>query len=285
MRDVVALAFERHHEVDRARARAYIAHELTAHGWAPSLHAFSQGINVVAERPGAVAGSGAVLLAAHYDTVAGSPGADDNASGVAVVLEAARRFADRPTPRALRLVFFDGEERGLLGSRAYVADPERIAGLVAVVVVEMVGFTCAQPGCQRSPANLPSGLVPDRGRFLGVVGDLEHVGLLGAFRRAGGEGRPDVRVLPVPGKGRGMPDTRRSDHAPFWDHDVGAVMVTDTAELRSPHYHQPTDLPDTLDAEFLKGSAAVVLEAVEELLTPPTRPPRAADPRAPRSLR
>ncbi len=276
-RDVEALAFERFHDADRERARAYVAHALTASGWAPSLQAFGAGVNVVASQRGRDPGAGEVLLGAHLDTVAGTVGADDNASGVAVVLAAARRFAGRETARGLRIVLFDSEERGLLGSRAYCADPERLSGLVAAVVVEMVGFSCPAPGCQRAPAGLPRALLPSRGDFLGVVGDLEHLELLAPFRRATGPGRPAVRVLPVPAKGQTLPDTRRSDHAPFWDAGVGAVMVTDTAELRSPHYHQPTDRPETIDREFLRGSAEIVLDAVAEMLearaTPAAAPP------------
>jgi Zn-dependent M28 family amino/carboxypeptidase len=225
--------------------------------------------------------TGEILLGAHYDTVAGTRGADDNATGVAVLLAAARRFSK--SERSLRLVFFDGEERGLLGSKAYVSDPARLDRLVAAVVVEMVGFSCRTPGCQRSPPGVPAGLVPSTGHFLGVVGDFEHLDLLSTFRRAGGAGRPEVRVLPVPAKGRTMPDTRRSDHAPFWDAGVGAVMVTDTANLRSAHYHQPTDTPETLDPEFLRGSAAVILDAVAALLRAPTvpAPPASAATRRP----
>ncbi len=284
LRDVEALSFERASDADRARARAYIAHELTALGWSPALSAFAGGVNIVCDRPGIAPGAGSVLLGAHFDTVRGSPGADDNASGVALLLEVARRLAGKPTPLGLRLVVFDGEERGLAGSAVYAADPERVRDLVAAVVIEMVGYTCDRPGCQRAPTGMPPGLVPDRGDFLGVVGDLEHASLLGAFKRAAGPGRPPVRVLPVPARGAELPDTRRSDHAPFWDAGVGAVMVTDTGDLRNPNYHLPTDTPDTLDPEFLRGSTEVVLGALAELLAGPGgATPRGAAPPPPRS--
>lgn len=266
LRDVSALAFERDADADRARARGYIAHELTAQGWRPELMAFSEGINVLAERPGTDPTAGAVLLGAHYDTVPGTPGADDNASGVAVVLEAARLLRERPTARTLRLAFFDREERGMLGSRAYAQSDARLLDLRAVVVVEMAGFACRTPGCQRLPPGLPPGLAPDVGDFLAVVGDLEHVPLLAAFRQVGGPDLPPVVALPVAGRGAQLPDSRRSDHAPFWDRGVGAVMVTDTAELRNPHYHRPTDRPETLDPAFLTGTAQIVVDAVERLL-------------------
>lgn len=273
--DVVALAYPRAADAARAKARKHIAHALQAMGYRPSLLAFSGGVNVLAERRGTDPKAGAVLVGAHFDTVPGSPGADDNASGVAVALELARLFAKHPTVRTVRFAFFDGEERGLLGSRAYAASVARTADLTGVVIIEMVGFRCHEPGCQSAPSGLPADLVPKTGDFLAVVGDVEHPELLVAFRHAAGPARPPVQVLPVVAKGATLPDTRRSDHAPFWDVGVGAVMVTDTANLRTPHYHQPTDRPETLDRDFLTGAAQVIAAAVLELASPPpaTGPP------------
>ncbi|MCA9541472.1 MAG: M20/M25/M40 family metallo-hydrolase, partial [Myxococcales bacterium] len=243
----------------------------------PALHAFSGGVNVLVERPGTDARAAAVLLGAHFDTVKGSPGADDNASGVAVVLEVARLLSGRKFRRPLRLAFFDLEEQGLLGSARYAASEERLDGLDSVVIVEMAGYCDRRKGSQRVPPGLPAGLAPDVGDFIAAVADLEHAALLAPFRRAAGADRPPVYALPVPEKGRALPDTRRSDHSPFWDRGVGAVLITDTAELRSPHYHQPSDTPETLDPVFLTGVATVVAEAVAELLdAPPATPPPAS---------
>lgn len=266
MAHVRALAFERYTPAQRQKARGVIAHALTGMGYTPDLHGYRSGMNIIAERPGRDPAAKAVLVAAHFDTVEGSPGADDNASGVAVVLELARRLKDRPTRRPLRVVFFDEEEQGLVGSAAYARSPTRLAELAAVVVVEMAGFSCRQKGCQRFPAGLPAGVAPDVGDFIAVVGDLEHVDLLAAFRRAGGPDRPPIFALPVPDKGTPLPDSRRSDHAPFWDAGVGAVMITDTAELRNPHYHRASDTPETLDPAFMAGVAAMTVDAVAELL-------------------
>lgn len=274
MADVEALAFERYTLEQRRQARAHIAHRLTAMGYTPDLHGYSTGVNVLAERPGTDPGARAILVAAHFDTVAGSPGADDNASGVAVVLEVARRLRDRPTRRPLVLAFFDEEEQGLVGSRQYAASPLRVEALAGVVVVEMAGYACKEKGCQRVPPGLPGGIAPETGDFIAVIGDAEHLELLAAFRRASGPpdgegGRPPVFALPVPEKGDVLPDTRRSDHSPFWDRGVGAVMVTDTAELRNPHYHRASDTPETLDPVFLAGVAAIVVDAVTILLDAP----------------
>lgn len=273
MADVRALAFERFTPAQRQKARGIIAHALTAMGYLPELNGYRSGINIVVERPGTDPTAAAVLVGAHFDTVQGSPGADDNASGVAVALEVARQLRDRPTRRPLRVVFFDEEEQGLVGSAAYTRSPSRTEGLAAAVIVEMVGYTCKSAGCQRFPPGLPAGIAPDVGEFVAVVGDLEHLDLLAAFRRAAGPDRPPVFALPVPDKGDGLPDTRRSDHAPFWDHGIGAVMVTDTADLRNPHYHRPSDTPETLDPVFLAGVAAVVIDATAELLDRPAPKP------------
>ncbi|MCA9548235.1 MAG: M28 family peptidase, partial [Myxococcales bacterium] len=249
--DVRALAFERHGVADRKRARRLIAHRLQALGYRPELLSSAGGVQVVAERPGSDPQAGTLLVGAHFDTVAGSPGANDNATGVAAALALAALYR-APTPRGLRLVFFDLEEAGLAGSKAYVQAPERRQGLVGAVILEMLGRRCTTPGCQRQPAGLPPGLgAGDVGDYLAVVGDAGHGGLLAAFRRAAGPDRPPVVALPVPDAGGALPATRRSDHAAFWDVGVGAVMVTDTADLRAAdRYHTAEDTVESLDAAF-----------------------------------
>lgn len=271
--DVRALAFERHGEEDRRRARALLAHRLTALGYEPELQAFATGVNVVGRRPGSALrdAAGDVLVAAHFDTVLGSPGANDDASGLAVALEMARLFAAPTTPRGLRIVFFDGEESGLTGSLTYARKEDRIEGLRAVIVLEMLGRTCAAPGCQRLPPGSPIALPPGQaGDFLAVLGNDTDPGLLPIFARAASAGQPPVLVLPVLDAGHGLPDTRRSDHAPFWDVGVPAVLLTDTAELRAPAaYHRAADVPDTLDWAFLVGNARTLSTALQALLAGP----------------
>jgi len=266
--DINALAFPRATDAARASARKHIAHTLQNLGYRPSLLGFSGGINVLAERRGTHPELKALLVGAHFDTVPNSPGADDNASGVAVALEMARLVAQKPTPRTIRFAFFDGEERGLLGSRAYAASPSRTGDLHAVIIAEMVGFRCMTADCQKAPTSIPRSLVPKIGNFLAVVGDIESPSLLVAFRHATRPDRPPVYVLPVTEKGTLMPDTRRSDHAPFWDVGISAVMVTDTANLRTPHYHQASDRPETLDRGFLTGSAQIIADAIFEVASP-----------------
>ncbi|KJH72979.1 M20/M25/M40 family metallo-hydrolase [Aliterella atlantica] len=261
---VQQLSFERYTQSDRDRARKYITQSLENLGWSPTLQTFAEGVNIVAERSGKDPQAGTILVAAHYDTVPGSPGADDNASGVATMLEIARIFR-LPTRQTLKLAFFDAEEIGLRGSLAFAADKANLENLQGVVVMDMIGFACYSAGCQKYPPSLPVAAPSDKGDFLVVVGDAEHLSLLNAFAHRG-EKLPMVLTLPVPLKGIFTPDVLRSDHAPFWYQGIGAVLVTDTANLRSPFYHQPSDTFGEIEQDFFKGAAQVVVDAVEELL-------------------
>jgi aminopeptidase YwaD len=210
-----------------------------------------------------------VVVGAHYDSLPGTPGADDNASAVAALLETAARLgpalaAGGPWAARLQLAAYDQEETGLLGSRHHAG---RLDGpLRAMLSLEMLGYTDRRPGGQRLPPQL-AGLYPDVGDFIGVVGNEASRHLVGAvalaLRRV--EGLP-VEALAVPGDGSALPDSRRSDHAAFWDRGLPALMVTDTSFLRNPHYHQATDTPDTLDYPFLARVTAGLRLAVEGLL-------------------
>lgn len=266
-RHIQALNFKRYTASSRDRARHYLTQSLKKLGWSPTLQPFEGGVNVFAQRQGTDPEAGAVLVAAHYDTVPVSPGADDNASGVAVVLEVARLFGSRPTPRTLQVAFFDQEEVGLRGSLAFTANKAHLENLRDVIVLDMLGFACYTPGCQRYPDGLPITPPTDRGNFLAVVGDLEHSPLLNAFQKSAQLLLPPVLTLPVPLKGLLIPDVLRSDHAPFWYQGVGAVLLTDTANLRSPHYHQPSDTPANLDRSFFTGAAQIVVNATTALLS------------------
>ncbi len=288
------LNFKRYTNVERSRTRNYIISELKKFGWKPQRQSFSEGINIFAQRQGTDKTAGAILVGAHYDTVAVSPGADDNASGVAVALEIARLFGSRPTPRTLQLAFFDKEEAGLLGSQAFTAKPANLKNLEGVIIMDMVGYACYVAGCQQYPANLPITPPSDKGNFLAVVGDTEHLPLLKAFEhsnsdtetRGNGDAEisslnlstslrlnasvptplPPIFTLPVPLKGLLTPDTLRSDHAPFWLQGVGAVLVTDTANLRSSHYHQASDVASTIERSFFTSAAQAIVNATNFLL-------------------
>lgn len=264
--DVTALAFKRFTPADRSLARGHILDALREAGWSPRAQPFEQGVNIVAERPGTDPTAGKILLGAHYDTVEQAPGADDNATAVATVLEAARLLGATPTPRGLQLVLFDEEEVGLLGSFAFTDRPAETRDLRGAVVLEMLGFACYTPGCQRYPLGLPIAPPSDQGNFLAVIGDQDHLPLIHSFEQGSQANLPPVVTLPIPMVPFLPPDLLRSDHAAFWRKGLGAVMVTDTANFRSPHYHLPSDTVETIDKPFFFGSAQLVVNAVTLLL-------------------
>jgi Zn-dependent M28 family amino/carboxypeptidase len=214
-----------------------------------------------------------VIVAAHYDSIPGSPGADDNASAVAALLELARWFATN-RPRAdlcrarLQLVAYDLEESGLIGSAKHCQEllksKQDVRGMISL---EMLGYTDNRPGSQQLPAHL-RGLYPDVGNFIGVVGNEASAALLGVV----GAALRTVPELPVehiavPGTGTALPETRLSDHSSFWDRGFSALMITDTSFYRNPHYHRASDTPDTLDYPFLARVTLGVCAAVRQLLT------------------
>jgi Zn-dependent M28 family amino/carboxypeptidase len=189
------------------------------------------------------AGSGHIVVGAHYDTVPGSPGADDNASGVAVLIELSKvvpgirfvAFANEEAP------YFLGEEMG-----SYVYARERGKGVRAMFSLEMLGYYRDEPGSQRYPA--PLGLFyPDRGNFIGFVADL---GCLPLVRKCARLFRTKTDFpcewLAAPSA---IPGVSWSDHWSFRKHGIPAIMVTDTAFYRYPHYHLPSDTPEKLDYE------------------------------------
>ena len=275
------LATERYADLSLARTRAYLTQQLQDYGYEPSAQAFgtgdSAGTNLSVVRMGTRDPGHTILVGAHYDSVVGSPGADDNASAVAAALEIARLFAHYPTDKTLEVVFFDQEElqpegAGLLGSNAFVGEADNLDGLESAVILEMLGYACYEPGCQSYPAGLEQQNFPSQGDFIGVIGDAEHPDLLAVFETTEGEPAPDrplrAVTLPVPvGALPFMPDLFRSDHVPFWLKGVGAVMVTDTANFRNPNYHRSSDTLESLELDFLNQTTQYVVDRLERLLT------------------
>jgi Zn-dependent M28 family amino/carboxypeptidase len=211
-----------------------------------------------------------LILAAHYDTVAQSPGADDNASGVAVMIEAARTLADLDQPYRWVFIGFAQEEQNCLGSTLYAINARRSGlNLRGMIALECVGYASQKPGTQKRLTEFPLA-IPDVGNFLGVVGNPEGAALKQGFESAAGHFVPALPVvgLVVPNAGLDFPDTRRSDHAPFWDAGYPALMLTDTANFRNPWYHQPGDRLETLDLPYMaKVAKAIVAFLAEAALT------------------
>jgi aminopeptidase YwaD len=274
--DVRALSVVRHPVAAPealAAAEDYVALELSAAGLRVERQLFewsgTEFHNVVATRDGSEPALPMVVVGAHFDTRAHTPGADDNASGVAAMLEVARMLRGASLRATVQLVGFNLEELQALpmdyalGSRAYArwlrAGGHRVAG---ALVLEMLGYTAPKQGTP--PGARLFATVPREGNFLSAVGDRRSRALLAAFERAAAPHVP-VAGLVVPLRGWLLPDTRRSDNCRFWDEGYSALMVTDTADFRNPHYHRMSDTPDTLDYPFLTSATAAVAAAVREL--------------------
>lgn len=211
--------------------------------------------NVIA---GQVRPAGYYILGAHFDTVAGSPGADDNASGVAVMLETARLVQDTPLPRPWVFIGFTTEEPPVFGSlymgsdiyaRRARRENHRILGMLCL---ESVGYFRQEPDTQIIPLPLKFLGYPTTGNFLGLISDRRSKALMERLKQAlTARGTLPVETLAVPLGGYLVPETRLSDHANFWDQGYPAVMLTDTAFLRNPNYHTEGDRLETLDLDAM----------------------------------
>jgi Zn-dependent M28 family amino/carboxypeptidase len=225
--------------------------------------------NILAQATGET--NGLFLVAAHYDSVPGTPGADDNASAVTALLEIAHILNQTPNLRK-SLVFsaFTLEEYGFIGAKHFIDhDPERKNRISGMISLEMVGFKTSQPGSQSYPPYVDPGRYPDTGDFIAVVGNEPSAGLAQALAWGMAQSAPALKVetLVVPGQGQNFPEVRLSDHSPFWDAGIPAVMVTDTAFFRNPNYHQPSDTLETLDLEFIRDNAQAVAGFLKQFLS------------------
>ena len=217
--------------------------------------------NILGRKEGSDQGSNPFVLAAHYDTVEGSPGADDNASAVAVLLETAHCLQSVPLRIPLTFAAFSLEESGLMGSHHHITEArKRNEGFHGMISLEMVGYRDHQPGSQSYPVYVDPSRYPDTGDFLAVVGNEPSAKLTNAVARGMRDAAPTLPVeqLIVPGRGDEFTEVRLSDHSPFWEHGIPAVMITDTAFFRNPNYHQASDTLDTLDLEFICNTAQAV---------------------------
>jgi hypothetical protein len=209
-----------------------------------------------------------VIVGAHYDTVIQSPGANDNASGVAAMLALARRFARATPERTLRFVAFTNEEPPFfqsddMGSRVYARRcRERDENIVAMLALETMGYYSDEPESQHYPAALGA-IYPSTGNFIGVVGNVGSRPLVHrvveSFRR---HAQFPCEAGAVPSRITGV---GWSDHWSFWEEGYQAVMITDTAPFRYPYYHLPEDTPDKLDYERMARVVAGLHDVVAEL--------------------
>lgn len=245
---------------------------LTAHWIANQLRSFGyetgfQGefANVIA-RPKHLGDSPCIIVGAHYDSVPGCPGADDNASAVAALLACAKALAAHAPACPVWFASFNREEDGMLGSADFVKElvERKRVPVREAHILEMVGYCDPHPGSQSVPQGLPI-RVPDRGDFLGILANKGSTAPADSILRAAKTYRPDFPVLSLKvylGIEQLLPVLLRSDHAPFWKAGIPAVMWTDTSEFRNPHYHQIADTPQTLDYDFLQAVTQVLIAAV-----------------------
>lgn len=221
--------------------------------------------NLEVTHPGRRCPAQIVLVGAHYDTVQGSPGADDNASGIAVLLELARLFADVETARTLRLVAFVNEEPpffywGEMGSGIHArAARARGDDIRLMISLEMLGYYSDMPGGQRYPPLLRF-FYPDRPNFLALVSNFASRGQLrqlAAAFRAGSD-----FPLETLASFEFLPGVAWSDHLSFWREGYPAVMATDTAFYRYGHYHGAGDTPEKLDYRRMAQVAVGLFNAL-----------------------
>lgn len=253
-------------------AASYIRNTLEEQGYQVRIQSFeSEGQtvqNIEVELPGATAPQEIAVVGAHYDSVADGPGANDNASGIAALLEIARLLAGETHARTLRLVAFVNEEQPFssgeqMGSRVYAErSRQRNEQIKAMISLETIGFYTDQAASQHYPFPF-SYIYPDTGNFIGFVGNMSSWNLvrqsLGAFRAS--TAFPSEGVA-APGWIRGV---GWSDHASFWQAGYPAIMITDTAFFRYQHYHRETDTPDKLDYKSLARVTRGLVDVVAEL--------------------
>ncbi|RMD70007.1 MAG: M20/M25/M40 family metallo-hydrolase [Gammaproteobacteria bacterium] len=213
-----------------------------------------------------------LLVGAHYDTVPGSPGADDNASGVAALLAISRILAQERLAKTLRFVAFVNEEppfffRQAMGSMVYAREARRRGDAIRLMVsLEMLGFYSDAPGSQRYPP-LFRYFYPDKGNFIAFVSNFRSrramIELFKAFTAHADVPAEHVATFAF------IPGVAWSDHLSFWRQGYRALMVTDTAFYRNPHYHTPRDTPDTLDYPRLAKVAEGLAGALGNLARRP----------------
>lgn len=210
--------------------------------------------NRIAEIKGSEHPEQIILISAHYDTVPGSPGADDDGTGIAAITELAKRFSQTKPARTLRFVAFTNEEKPFagtdtMGSRVYAKQAaDRKENILGMFSLEMLGYYSDRPNSQQYPVPV-NGLYPNQGNFIGFISNLKSRELLKTsllvFRQ----------TATVPSEGIALPEAigaiGRSDHASFWKYGYPALMVTDTANFRTPYYHTPQDTVETLDLDRL----------------------------------
>lgn len=218
-----------------------------------------------------------IIIGAHYDSAPGTPGAGDNASAVAILLEVARLLAGRPGTQLLRFLAYTNEEpphfyTATMGSVVHARScRKRGDKITGMICLESLGIFHSEPGSQELPAEfellpddfkkmiVPPGIDPTIGNFLAVIGNPASAAFLGDFV---GKLANDQ---PLPMFATEILDIRLSDHLAYWEEGYPAIMLTDTALYRNAHYHLPSDTPEKLKYPLMALLAERIAAAVEEL--------------------
>lgn len=228
--------------------------------------------NVAAELRGTNWPEELLIIGAHYDSAPNAPGADDNASGVAALLALAKNFAQHPQPRTLRFVAFTNEEPPYfqtpnMGSYRYAQSLKDGSDKVfAMISLESLGYYSDAAGSQKYPPQLAD-QYPTTGNFLAVIGNRRYSGLVDFAHQSAS----NAAVIPVE-KGAFppiVPGIAWSDHWSFWEFGHPAIMLTDTAIYRNPHYHRPSDKPDSIDFERLTAATQAAQRIILDLANTP----------------
>lgn len=248
----------------------YIAGELTQYGYDVSFQSYrAQGNiykNLIAEVKGSESPERVILVGAHYDTVTGTPGADDNASGIAGLLELARLLRKNSFQKTVQFVAFALEEppffkTEFMGSYVYAKSlNEKNAAIEGVLCLEMIGYFTEEPGSQHFPLPFLRLLYPDKGNFIALVSNLKSKRFLlrvkDAFKKATDLPLETLSTFSI------IPGIDFSDHWSFWEFGYPALMVTDTGFYRNPNYHSSGDTPETLNygcmAQVVSGLKSVI---------------------------
>jgi len=259
---VTALSGDRASVAGRNAARSYIAGQLQGFGYTTTIDAAG---NVIAERTGVTTPGEIQVVGAHFDAVAGSPGADDNATGVAAVLEMARIFSTKSFDSTVRFVAFDQEEVGLLGSLAYTqAVANAGENIDLATIFDMIGYTSPTqaPVLTGNAGALGSFAVSENrlvGDFVGLL-VLNDSQILTDYVNAAALYAPALPVVSGlfttsnvanPNTHAIFSDLYRSDHVGFWLHGYDAILLGDTANYRNPNYHKSSDAAATLNFPFM----------------------------------
>ncbi len=247
----------------RDAAVGFVSQQFTDMGYQPDTVLCGNGpqvaYNLVAEWPGTSEADEVVLVGAHLDAFYG--GADDNGTAVAALLETARAVRHHQFAKTIRFVAFDLEEFGCVGSTRYVR-AGHADDVVAAIVMDMIGYADSSPNSQDDIMGVR---LPDPGDYLMVVGNQTSADMTRDFVALGNNNKlAKLHGLVAAGDGSYFLASAfmRSDHGLLWYKDIPAVLLTDTANFRNPHYHQPTDLLETLDESFFADNTRALAAAV-----------------------